>query len=267
MNKPRPSIDLKAIASRFRVTVRTARNWRLEGAPLHDLPALRSWLSGRKFLTVEVPAPEAGTFRLPATMTPTDVELAGIAPALRRLERAEVAAYDCLQQAIASTDPLAIRAARDSWLKIGDSLRRYDANVEQARRDVGALRPTSELVEAMEMLLCGMTAGIEIGGGRLADEICLMVGDTQHRTAIAELLREKLWQVYRDFIPCCFAEGQGSWAKDLVKMQLATRNDRDLFQRAALYSAVSAVLRGEKSWDVSVRELFKETLPPFTEVA
>ena len=59
----------------------------------------------------------------------------GVAETLRRLESAEATAYERWQQAVESGDPVRIKVERENWLRIGDSLRRYDLAVEAARRE------------------------------------------------------------------------------------------------------------------------------------
>ncbi len=63
----------------------------------------------------------------------------GAAAALQRLEDAEKQAYIHVLWAMESKDAFAIKAAREGWLKLGDSLRRYDATIEATRREAGAL--------------------------------------------------------------------------------------------------------------------------------
>ena len=68
----------------------------------------------------------------------------GAAAALERLEEAERAAYEHFELALREGDPLTIKTAREGWLKMGESLRRYDASVEAARREAGAMLAKEE---------------------------------------------------------------------------------------------------------------------------
>ena len=247
MTKPTKKLDLKVIAKRFKVTVRTVRNWRKEAAPLRDLPALRLWLSARKFLTMEV-APAKAPFRLPPKKTPTADEVAGVAPALQRLERAEVAAYDALQAALAANDPLAIRAARDNWLRIGDSLRRYDAIVEQSRRDAGQLMPLVELRRCFSLLQLGVRLTLRSRGIHIAND-----------TLIAGVLP-------------LLANEEDKWLHDQIRKDTAgwvAQSDNHTTRAMILYAECMAYVRGQDVSDaatvnrITTRALIKsKDLPP-----
>ena len=138
-----PDTD-KEIASFWGTNPRTLYRWKSLGAPLRDHEAMLSWLATRKNLpkviekiaalpqeNVSSPASNGGT--------------AGAAQALKRLEAAELQAFERLQKALASGNPIMIRECRESWLKISESLRRYDLMIEQSRRDAGELTPVAKL--------------------------------------------------------------------------------------------------------------------------
>lgn len=146
MKKNKPTADL---AAKWKCTPRTVRNWRAAGAPLTDNAAMRSWLAGRKNMPPGVSAtPESGK----RTATPETPEVSGAGGALSRLGRAELAAYRRLDEALAANDPIGIRSARDSWLKIANELRHFERSVEEHRREIGALINKSEVVRALESL-------------------------------------------------------------------------------------------------------------------
>lgn len=83
--------------------------------------------------------------RTALTSVPNADSRVGAGAALRRLETSELAAWNDLQTAIADGNPLRIRLCRDTWLKTSESLRRYDLQLEQSRRDAGELLPRAEL--------------------------------------------------------------------------------------------------------------------------
>src|SRR5579883_1744363 len=143
--------DLAAIATQYGCSTRTVSRWQAAGAPLDDPARMRVWLAGRKhlppqprlMLTTErkarrrAAATEAGAVGRDDSI--------GAAAALKRLEQAEVASYTRFQSAQATGDPVEMKLAREDWIRIGDSLRRYDLLVEQSRRDSGELVPRAEL--------------------------------------------------------------------------------------------------------------------------
>jgi hypothetical protein len=105
---------------------------------------MRIWLAGQRHI------PEGTRALLEATGTSERAanvaqdgkpQAEGAANALRRLESAEARAYADFKQATASGDDIRIRASRENWLKISESLRRFDLAIEQARRDAGDLVP------------------------------------------------------------------------------------------------------------------------------
>ncbi len=132
--------DVK-LAAKWGCDARTIRRWRVAGAPLTDAAAMRHWLACRKHLP-------AGTARLlteqrakrTAKVLSSDLSRpvngngTGAAEALRRLESFELRAFSVLETAMSGGDALEIRSARESWLRVGDALRRYDLAVETTRR-------------------------------------------------------------------------------------------------------------------------------------
>jgi hypothetical protein len=146
-------VDLAGIAQEWACSERTARRWKAQGAPLSNPARLRVWLAGRKNLPQATRAKLAGEARTRrahvAAEADIDASEIGAPAALRRLEASEATAYRLLQSGIAAGDPLEIKLARESWLKIGDSLRRYDLLVEKSRRDAGELVPRAEVETAV----------------------------------------------------------------------------------------------------------------------
>jgi phage terminase Nu1 subunit (DNA packaging protein) len=130
-------------AEQFQCDVRTIRRWKRAHAPLSDERAMRKWLTAQK----QVPAGTRAWLNIMAAGDRSKVLSSalnsklprGAAAALKRLEDAEAAAYDSLQQALTTGDLVEIKLARDAWVKLGDSLRRYDLAVEATRRDAGKL--------------------------------------------------------------------------------------------------------------------------------
>lgn len=160
------------------VSPRTIKRWKAAGAPLEDDSRLRAWLAGRKNLPqsirdqiVSVSVPEVDTKPEPVS------GVSGAAEALARLEREEVAAHQRLQAALAAGDPLSIKSERDGWLKISESLRRYDLLVEQSRRDAGELMPMSQVRE----LIRAWIGWVPLGNRQEAEELA---GAMEGRTAV-----------------------------------------------------------------------------------
>ncbi len=135
------------LAERYDTTTRSISRWRAAGAPLDNPRAMRQWLATRKHLPPGTRGQIEGEKRRQrAALNSTDPDLPiGAAAALTRLEQTEAVAFRELQAALRSGDPIEIKLAREGWLKVGDSLRRYDLALEQSRRDAGELLPRSVL--------------------------------------------------------------------------------------------------------------------------
>jgi hypothetical protein len=129
------------------ISPRTLKRWKAAGAPLEDDARLRTWLAGRKNLPQSIRDQLGAIVSTDGDSVPVVSNGAdgGAAAALRRLEREEVAAYGRLQNAIAAGDTLAAKSERDAWLKVSESLRKYDLAIEQARREAGELMPRAEV--------------------------------------------------------------------------------------------------------------------------
>jgi hypothetical protein len=100
-----------------------------------------TWLAGRKNL----PRAVLESIKLPPGKVSSNGGTPGAASALKRLEGSELQAFDRLQLALGRGNPLEIRECRENWLKISESLRRFDLLVEQNRRDAGELVPIAEV--------------------------------------------------------------------------------------------------------------------------
>ncbi len=169
----------------------TVKRWQKSGVPLDDPDALAHWATTQKSL------PLAMRERFAREAVPKnlimDVDLAqGAAGALRRLEEAEATHFADYQDAIKADppNPARIKAAREAWLKIGDSLRRYDLLVEQNRRDSGDLMPRAQVEQVVRaftwyLRIAGQQACISLAG-RLAAEA--------NPAACNQLLTEVLWE-------------------------------------------------------------------------
>jgi hypothetical protein len=158
-------IDEK-LALKWACDCRTIRRWRKAKAPFTSEKRMRSWLAGRQHLP---PGTVALLESLRASERATDPAVIraphreGAAGALKRLEEAEAEAYATFNRATASGDDVAIKAARENWLRISESLRRFDLAIEQNRRDSGELILRSEVEHALQQVgWCMRTASRQV---------------------------------------------------------------------------------------------------------
>jgi hypothetical protein len=170
--KPKTNPDEK-LAAFWGVDIRTIRNWRREGAPLEDEKRMRQWLASRKNIApgvlrkIQPPAAKEEVVSVTATNGDT-----GAGHALRRLELSELGAYERLQKALASNDPIAVREARESWLRISESLRRYDLMVEASRRSTAEQVPITQVKTFLRSFLASMQIAFTLGAEGITNEIC-----------------------------------------------------------------------------------------------
>lgn len=148
---------LATYAMRYGVALSTVKRWRSRGIDLDKPEEVEAfWASktqGRKSGVKKRDAESEDDFCFPAPNVDQKVKLeAGAAAALARLEETEVAAYEQMAWAMQEGKPLAIKEARENWLKLGDSLRRYDAMLQEARRANGAMIPREEVERSLSIL-------------------------------------------------------------------------------------------------------------------
>jgi len=184
MNKP----TTKTLATKYRVSTRTIRNWKRDGAPLEDPKAMKQWLAGRRTAptitssggNVTVP-PERWLAGRRTAPTPAENVYHGIqterpprppgnpgAPAaLRRLEQAELEGYQRLQEANASNDATRIKSALGAYLSVSEALRKADVSVSEQRRDAQETVPRA----TVQAMLSGLGWSIRLGLDETADAI------------------------------------------------------------------------------------------------
>lgn len=144
------------VARRWKCSVRTARRWRLAGAPVHDDQAMRTWLVGqqtlpagtRRLLDRTGSSGYHGTQRTPRPRPVPAGGSEGAEHALRRLEKAELSAFQKFEGAAAAGDAHTAKLARQSWLSIARELRGFDQTVG-AERKVGDVVPREEAEKAI----------------------------------------------------------------------------------------------------------------------
>ena len=74
----------------------------------------------------------------------------GASAALTRLESEEARLFGLLKEAETGGDPMEVKAARDAWLKVSESLRRFDLIVEAAKRELGETVPRAHVEDLLQ---------------------------------------------------------------------------------------------------------------------
>jgi hypothetical protein len=175
--RKKPANQTATIARKYRVTARTVRNWKTEGAPISNPGKLSAWLATRR------QAPRGGSFPPVSTpaQNPTDAKppLVGTEHTLSRLESEEAAAWSMMTEAVATGDALQIRLKRDAWLQISKDLLRFDIQIAADKRATKEIVPRAEVEAALRQLgfvlkfsfkgfeniaplVCGMKTALEV---------------------------------------------------------------------------------------------------------
>jgi hypothetical protein len=226
-----PKTD-KEIASFWGTNLRTLYRWKSLGAPLRDYEQMLSWLSTRKNLPKVVIEKIAVLPQENVSSPVSNGGTAGAAQALKRLEASELQAFERMQSALASGNPLSVRESRESWLKISESLRRYDLMIEQSRRDAGELTPVSQV----QMFITYFIAGAMAIMTRRAEDIVNETHGKDERTQYAALRDAFDETIVTGII--AYSRGSkvdqrlASFAKECVKGRYAHYRESGLFEFA-----------------------------------
>jgi hypothetical protein len=163
---------LKELSETYGCTPRTILRWQRDNAPLADGAAMRNWLAGRKNLPVKTLEKLMPTIERRAVQT-ADAGLleSGVVAALARLERSEARMFQALDAALLVGDPLQIRLARENWLRVGESLRRFDLAIEQNRRATGELVNKTTIEHALKVLAVSTRLCMEGALPTLAEKV------------------------------------------------------------------------------------------------
>lgn len=243
MKKKRIDKTQRAIADRFGVTTRTVRAWERQGAPTGTMSDLKIWLAAHRVHVTDL-EPDR---RAPSEKENPAVEYTrGAASALERLETAETQAFGALQRALEADDPLRIRACREAWLKISDSLRRYDLVIEQARRSSGAMVPKEAALELIRRLVSAMRVGITIMSNGLSSDLVRYREPAEMHVALTKELSTVYWA------STCLALGSNGMDLGLVQAAKDVLTD----EHSQAIEAIGG-LENSKYW-----ELFAECLGP-----
>lgn len=172
--KPKPKTD-RALAIQHHVSMRTIRRWRAEGAPLEDPKVMKTWLAGRR--TAPTPA-ENVCHGIQTARQARPPGNPGAPAALRRLESAELEAYQRLLVANASNDAARIKGALGAYLAVSEALRKADVSVDERRRDAQETVPRA----TVQSMLSGLAWSLRIGHDQVADALAarLCPGDLIH---------------------------------------------------------------------------------------
>jgi hypothetical protein len=186
------------LAKKYKCNPRTIMRWQQQEAPLHDAKQMSAWLAGRKNLPAGTAAlaSKASAARLASAITDNAAgDTTGAPAALHRLEAVEAKSFKILSRALKSGNPLEVRNARELWLKVGDSLRRYDLLVDRSRRDSGELVPRGEVERHLQNLVrwwklaIVQSANTVAGAGQrlMAADLCDLIRGTMLDNVLSSL--------------------------------------------------------------------------------
>lgn len=252
------------LAKTYRCDTRTIRRWLRQKAPFDKPAAMISWLAARKTLpsgTREWLEEQQAIKRVASMARVEGSGPPGAVAALRRLEAAEAKAHAYWTEALLAGDPSEVKLARESWLKIGDSLRRYDLIIEKTRRETGELVQRKTVEDALAWLGTFWAWSIQTQVDSIASSI---VSKSDEIPFVRRLLIERFDDNFLTTV-AALAARHGKlvpeWVgKSLAKHQTGTRRDVE----AAVAGRVEALaelfsLTGEAALQ-AVRRAFG--LPP-----
>lgn len=227
------------LAKTYHCNVRTISTWRKEGAPLADPAAMRAWLANRK----NIPPNLAGDITSDEGRGDDGPQALGAAATLTRLEKAELAGYKRLQRAIRANDPLGIKTARDSWLKIGESLRHYERAVSEDKKKAGELVSRSEVVRALQFL--GMTLR-QLSEGSLPELVNATQGEPDIIRA-RQIIRRAGWFNFTTAIASGIAEKIPGWITEAFAHDLRSHLSGDIYADAIRLAPALASIGAENA--------------------
>jgi hypothetical protein len=125
----------------------TIRRWAKSGLNLSDTAAVLEWNKTHRNRRSGKPAKRLSLNILNKLPAPDE---RGAVGALARLQRLEILFHERLDQEIRKGgDPAEVSAASADYTRLTESLRKYEKEVEMARRDLGHLIPKGDAVDAI----------------------------------------------------------------------------------------------------------------------
>ena len=206
------------LAKKWAATARTIFNWRAAGAPLDDDGAMKAWLMSRPKIprgTAELlmrvqagpaavrPPKPRGRVVPTASVKVVDESQLGAAAALRRLAEEERIAHGEWKALVSNPDASIeqVESAAQQWLKISESLRRYELAVEQDRRQSGELLPRADLEAFAQGFLVNFCGSLRVGIESLAPRLAGLDSP------------QSVWKLLGDAFDRSVAESAGNVAK------------------------------------------------------
>jgi hypothetical protein len=159
------------VAAEFGVSIATVSRWRNEGKPVEDFPAMRKLLE-EKHAAHGRGSGGGGNGSTDHDRAPSDDLARGAASALARLEQDEAqrwAAYQAAKEATA--DASTQKRLHKQWLEVSESLRKYDLQVEQIRRDAGELLTRAQAEQVLEATATALRLAVAGAAEGFIDDI------------------------------------------------------------------------------------------------
>lgn len=179
------------LAAEIGCSERSIRNYRQQGGPVDDVPALRRWLADRRSVPPGMPDPAPTQAKAPTSSIKSTAKDTGEgAPAaLGRLAAEERRLFAAMQ----ACDPKDARTIRKGWLDVVEALRKTDVSVGEKRAgdQVGipqVIAVFDRALEALTMTAGGLSASVGFvleGMSRDPENTRYVIGDEQKRLMTA----------------------------------------------------------------------------------
>lgn len=185
MKKPN---DDEKLAAKYGCDPRTIRRWRKAGAPFQADAGMMNWLDGQRTIPAGTRAlleADKTQQRISAAAAVQVSNLEQGAPVeLRRLAAAAAEAHCRYKAAVSQGNAVEIRSALKIWLIITESLRKFDKDVSEQRRETGEMVPREGVEELLRFVGYWMRMG-----SRSYDSLAKPLADSSEPIACHAILR------------------------------------------------------------------------------
>jgi hypothetical protein len=208
----------KVYAERYDRSPRTIHEWAKRKAPLDNEQAMEAFMR-------ELREARSGNLDLANVKLPEISEAVlhsvklGVPEALKALGEAEARLRLQVVESEAAGDQTVIGVAYARWIKIADTLRRYDAAVTMDRRDSGQMVPKAEAEDAVRSSAVWIRQAVQ----RLARELAPLYS---HQSATEQDACVELMSLLVTFTAEALIQSQKSvtpvpeWARKLISQSL-----------------------------------------------
>jgi hypothetical protein len=204
---------LRHYAETYKKHLGTIKRYARSCAPMDDPAAMKFFLAAKKDTGRTGKGPGAKVKTALPDVPPNPDALAGAEHTLRRLAEEERQAHARLDAAKASKDPDALKLATELFLKIAESLLRYERGVSQDRRDSGEVLTRSQ----MTPILTSLAAWLRRANLDFLNSICLQIAEAQRPEEVYAAIAPTIRQSVTNAVNAATNDGRlPGWVKEAL---------------------------------------------------